>query len=86
MQEVRISDVTMKQAKSNTEHALTFKEKLELSKLLDRLGVSVIEIEGIEHMKIDSLRIKSIAANVKTASSPCPYSTPARASMPPGTL
>ncbi|MBQ3108110.1 MAG: hypothetical protein IJC67_00720 [Clostridia bacterium] len=65
MQEVRISDVTMKQAKSSSEHALTFKEKLELSKLLDRLGVSVIEIEGIEHMKIDSLRIKSIAANVK---------------------
>jgi len=65
MQEVRISDVTMKQAKSSSEHALTFKEKLELSKLLDRLGVSVIEIEGIEQMKIDSLRIKSIAANVK---------------------
>ena len=65
MQEVRISDITMKQAKSSTEHALTFKEKLELSKLLDRLGVSVIEIEGIEQMKIDSLRIKSIAANVK---------------------
>ena len=65
MQEVRISDVTMKQANSTANFTLTFKEKLELSKLLDRLGASVIEIEGIEHTKIDSLRIKSIAANVK---------------------
>lgn len=65
MQEVRISDVTMKQAKNSSDFSLTFKEKLELSKLLDRLGASVIEIEGIEQPKIDSLRIKSIAANVK---------------------
>ena len=65
MQEVRISDVTMKQAGNAGSFSLTFKEKLELSKLLDRLGASVIEIEGIEQLKIDSLRIKSIAANVK---------------------
>jgi len=65
MQEVRISDVTMKQSVKSADFTLTFKEKLELSKLLDRLGVSVIEIEGIEQTKIDSLRIKSIAANVK---------------------
>ena len=65
MQEVRISDVTMKQSVKSADFTLTFKEKLELSKLLDRLGVSVIEIEGIEQAKIDSLRIKSIAANVK---------------------
>ena len=65
MQEVRISDVTMKQAKSHAKFSLTFKEKLELSKLLDRLGVSVIEVEGIEQAKIDALRIKSIASNVQ---------------------
>lgn len=65
MQEVRISDITMKQTEKNADFTLTFKEKLELSKLLDRLGASVIEIEGIEQTKIDSLRIKSIAANVK---------------------
>ncbi len=67
MQEVRISDVTMKQAVKSADFTLTFKEKLELSKLLDRLGVSVVEIDGIEQTKIDSLRIKSIAANVKNS-------------------
>ena len=65
MQEVRISDVTMRQAGSH--FTLSFKEKLELSKLLDKLGVSVIELEGIERLKIDSLRIKSAAAAVKNS-------------------
>ena len=61
MNNIRISDVTMKQAGIS----LSFKEKIELSKLLDKLGVSVIELEPIEQAKIDSLRIKSVAAAVK---------------------
>ena len=63
MYEVRISDVTMKQAGKG--FFLSFKEKLELSKLLDKLGVSVIELEGIQQTKIDSLRVKSVATAVK---------------------
>lgn len=62
MQNVRISDVTMKQAAEG--FSLSFKEKIELAKLLDKLGVDVIELEGIENARIDSLRIKSIAAAV----------------------
>ena len=65
MREIRISDETMKKAVSSKKLALTFKEKLELAKLLDNLGVSVIEIEGIEKPKADALRIKSIASLVK---------------------
>lgn len=65
MQQVRISDITMKQAGRAVDYTLTFKEKLELSKLLDRLGVSVIELEGVQQAKIDSLRIKSVAAAVR---------------------
>ena len=61
MNNIKISDVTMKQAGIS----LSFKEKIELSKLLDKLGVSVIELEPIEQTKIDSLRIKSVAAAVK---------------------
>ena len=58
---IRISDITMKQPGLS----LSFKEKLELSKLLDKLGVSIIELEAIENVKIDSLLIKSIASAVK---------------------
>ena len=58
----RISDVTMKQEAEG--FSLSFKEKIELAKLLDRLGVNVIELEGIKKLRTDSLRIKSIASIV----------------------
>ena len=63
MEKIRISDMTMKQG--GKEMSLSFKEKIELSKLLDKLGVSVIELEGIRNARIDALRIKSIAMAVK---------------------
>ena len=62
MNKIKLSDVTMKQAADG--FSLSFKEKIELAKLLDKLGVSVIELEGIQNTRIDSLRIKSIAAAV----------------------
>lgn len=68
MRSIRISDETMKRAASlggTTVLSLTFKEKLEIAKLLDNLGVSVIEIEGISRPKADALRIKSIASIAK---------------------
>ena len=63
MERIRISDMTMKQG--NKDFSLSFKEKIELAKLLDKLGVSVIELEGIQNARIDALRIKSIAMAVK---------------------
>ena len=65
MKTIRISDVTMKQTQRDI--SLSFKEKIELAKLLDKLDVSVIELEGIHSSKIDSLRIKSIAASVQSS-------------------
>lgn len=64
MNRIRISDVTMKQ--TGKDISLSFKEKIELAKLLDKLDVSVIELEGIRSPKIDSLRIKSIASAVQS--------------------
>ena len=63
MSMIKLSDVTMKQVAEGFN--LSFKEKIELAKLLDKLGVSVIELEGISNPRIDSLRIKSIATAVK---------------------
>ena len=62
MNMIKLSDVTMKQVADG--FSLSFKEKIELAKLLDKLGVAVIELEGIQNPRIDSLRIKSIAAAV----------------------
>ena len=63
MKQIKLSDATMKQAFED--FRLSFKEKIELSKLLDRLGVDVIELEGIKNARIDSLQIKSVAAAVQ---------------------
>ena len=63
MKTILLSDVTMKGEKSGV--SLSFREKIELAKMLDRLGVSVIELEGISENKADALRVKSIASAVK---------------------
>ena len=67
MDSIRISDITMKQLARQGDGSLSFKGKIEVSKLLDKLAVPVIEIEGIRSARADALRIKSIAAAVKNS-------------------
>lgn len=62
MNKINLCDITMKQTTNG--FSLSFKEKIELAKLLDKLGVAVIELEGIDNIRVDSLLIKSIAAAV----------------------
>ena len=62
MTQIVISDATMKQ--TNKDLRLTFKEKIELAKLLDRLGVDIIELDGIKNPRVDALQIKSIVSAV----------------------
>ena len=45
MNKIRISDVTMKQ--TGPEISLSFREKIEMSKQLDQLGVDIFELEPI---------------------------------------
>ncbi len=65
MKQIRISDITLKQ--TGKDLTLSFKEKIEIPKLLDKLDVTVIELEGITQPKIDALRIKSVASTVKNS-------------------
>lgn len=67
MRDIRVSDITMREAAASKALSLSFKEKLEIVKILDRIGVAAIEVEGIESLKVDSLRIKSIASLVKNS-------------------
>ncbi len=62
MRKIAISDATIKQTAE--ELRLTFKEKIELAKLLDKLGVDIIELDGIKNSRVDALLIKSIVAAV----------------------
>ena len=61
MNTIRISDITLRQKAADI---LTFKEKIELVKLLDRLQADVIELAPIKNVKADSLYIKSVANTV----------------------
>lgn len=61
---VSVSDITMRQPSGA---GLFFREKIELSKMLDRLGVSTIETEAIRNGRSDSLLIKSLASAVTGA-------------------
>ena len=63
MRNIVISDATMKG--SGEELRLSFKEKIELAKLLDKLGVDFIELDAIKEPRIDALLVKSIVAAVK---------------------
>ena len=48
MRDIRVSDITMREAAASKALSLSFKEKLEIVKILDRIGVAAIEVEGIE--------------------------------------
>ena len=62
---VRVSDCTLLQAEDHFQ--LTFREKIELCRLIDKLGVSAIDLYQIRQKKIDSLLVKSICSAVKHA-------------------
>ena len=65
MKPIVITDATMKQTSEDVR--LTFKEKIELAKLLDKLGVDFIELDGIKDARVDALLIKSIVAAVSNS-------------------
>ena len=64
MRSIYLSDITMKQPVESGGFSLSFREKLELAKMLDRVGVQVIETAPIVNKRTDSLLIKSLASAI----------------------
>ena len=65
MKKLVISDMTLKQAAGA--FTLSFKEKMEIAKLLDRLNISVIELPAPTGAKADEVLIKTICSCVKNS-------------------
>ena len=65
MDPIYVCDKTLKQNEKLL--SLSFREKIELCRLIDRLNVQYIELPAIRNRKVDSLLIKSIASAVKQA-------------------
>ncbi|KEJ92635.1 alpha-isopropylmalate synthase regulatory domain-containing protein [Synergistes jonesii] len=68
MKRIRLTDITLREASREGGGALSFKEIIEMSKILDRLNVDVISLAPIVNEKIDSLLVRTIAAAVKKSS------------------
>ena len=83
MRVISVSDITMKRFARSAGNPFPFRVKLEIAKLLDRLGVSVIEVDPITDGRKDSLLIKSLAAAVSdsTIAVPVDISDPSSVAM-----
>lgn len=67
MKTVRIADVTLKEGAKVSGTTLSFKEKIEIAKLLDRVCVDVIEMPAIENEAADALLLKTVASLLKNS-------------------
>ena len=67
MKTIKLIDVTLRKADKIRETPLTFKEKLEIARVLDRLKVDILELPAICEGKVDQLVNKTIASMVNVA-------------------
>lgn len=65
MKTVRISDVTLER------EGLSFREKLEIAKLLDKMGADVVSFGKIKDEKVDLLALRTLAPTFKNAIFAC---------------
>lgn len=65
MRTISIADMTIR------ESTMSFKEKLEIAKQMDKLGVDVIELPEIKDDKTDTLLVRTIAGLVKDSVISC---------------
>ena len=71
MKNIKIVDSTIRESAAKSGYEMSFKEKLEVAKLIDKLHVDVIELPGIENVKTDTLLIKSISSVINNAVVSC---------------
>lgn len=72
MKNLIISDMTLNKAQGT--YDLSFKEKIEIAKLLDKLCVSVIELAPVSGSKVDDVLVRTICSCVKNSTVCLPVS------------
>ena len=70
MKTLKFIDMTLRQAGPSFGKVLSFKEKLEIARSLDRLRADTIELAPISGSKADQLANRTIASMVQTRISP----------------
>lgn len=66
MELVRITDMTLRELDAAPELSLSFKEKLEIAKCLDRLQPDVLELPALHNRTTDALLTRTVAATVRS--------------------
>lgn len=72
MKKITIADVTLRASALESSAALSFREKLEAAKLLDKLGVDIIEAAPIRDEKVDTLVLRTLCPLLNTSILSCP--------------
>ena len=72
MKKITIADATLRECARKGDIALSFKEKIEIAKLLDKLGIDVIEAAPVTDEKIDTLVLRTISPLLKNSILSCP--------------
>ncbi len=72
MKTVKISDITLRQIMSDKKSTISFKNKIELAKLLDKLKIDTVETGMVDGGKTDELLVRTIALTVKSCTLSCP--------------
>ena len=67
MKKIRISDRTILLKSQGNEATLSFKEKVEIARLLESANVDVVEFPAIENEKTDTLLLKTACAFLKNS-------------------
>ena len=65
MKKMLLTDVTLKEISKNSEFSLSFKENVEIVKLLNKINIDIIELPMIKNKTADTLLVKTIATVVK---------------------
>ncbi len=72
MKKITIADATLRECAKKGNIALSFKEKIEIAKLLDKLSIDVIEAAPISDEKIDTLVLRTISPLLQNSILSCP--------------
>lgn len=72
MKKINIADITLREEGKPNGYSLSFKEKIEVAKTLDKLNIDVIETSPITNGKTDILYLHSVAPLIKNSILSCP--------------
>ena len=67
MKKIILTDVTLRDSVKDGESFFTFKERVEIAKVLDKLGTDVIALSPIVNVKADTMAMRTVAAVVKSS-------------------